>query len=208
MMLRCGLLLSACAVLLLSWHLLEPEQSVCGTRTLWNAESGEGYSRFLGTKTPYSLLRQMKGEASAVQDQLGCKVIKVRARINNGDCHASFGDARKLIGTAVCSGASWNTLRHYKEGGWNRQAKGDAHQQAGSAEIWTWWECHTSWALCWSEWGGNARTILPRSSTQDQATRTTAKTLLKETLQFEELTDLQNIQEVAIHHLLVVLLLQ
>ena len=69
-------------IILLSWHFeTDLEQSVC-SRTLWDAESGASSSgRFLGTKTPYSLLRQIKEKergAETVQDRLGCKVIKVR----------------------------------------------------------------------------------------------------------------------------------
>lgn len=72
-------ILLASVIILLSWHLdTDLEQSVC-SRTLWDGAGSSG--RFLGTKTPYSLLRQIQEKergAETVQDRLGCQVIKVR----------------------------------------------------------------------------------------------------------------------------------
>ena len=74
-----AILSAGAIVILLSWHLeTDLEQSVC-SRTLWDGARSSG--RFLGTKTPYSLLRQIKEKkrgAETVQDRPGCKVIKVR----------------------------------------------------------------------------------------------------------------------------------
>ena len=65
------------------WH-QGTEQSIC--KTLLDADgawmSGHGIAgRYMGTKTPYNLLRQIKAvedtETSA-QDLKGCQVIKVR----------------------------------------------------------------------------------------------------------------------------------
>lgn len=65
----------AIVTVLLIWE-LKREQSVCSSRVL------ESDSRFLGTKTPYSFLRQIRaGEErgpAAEERRPGCQIIKVR----------------------------------------------------------------------------------------------------------------------------------
>ena len=80
-----AILSAGAAVFLVKWHLGAEQLSVCNTRRQWAAGSGAAYSRFLGTKTPYSLLRQIKEEEQpipvlqkTVQDRRGCQVMKVR----------------------------------------------------------------------------------------------------------------------------------
>ena len=67
----------AIVTVLLIWE-LKREQSVCSSRVL------ESDSRFLGTKTPYSFLRQIRaGEErgpAAEERRPGCQIIKVRIR--------------------------------------------------------------------------------------------------------------------------------
>ena len=83
--------LTAAAAVLLCWH-QRTERSVC--RTLWAVESGAGRPGFMGTKTPYSILRQIHGQEdelraleSVQQDQHGCQLIKVRASLSNHKAH-------------------------------------------------------------------------------------------------------------------------
>ena len=77
-----AILSAGAAVFLVKWDLGAEQLSVCNTRRQWAAGSGAAYSRFLGTKTPYSLLRQIKEEEQpiqkTVQDRRGCQVMKVR----------------------------------------------------------------------------------------------------------------------------------
>lgn len=69
---------SAIVTVLLIWE-LGREQSVCSSRVL------ESDSRFLGTKTPYSLLRQIRREerGPAEDRRPDCQIVKVRDKISS-----------------------------------------------------------------------------------------------------------------------------